>query len=325
MTNETDVYENLVYDMADDGLEVDGRASNVRIWGNTFHDVLMGISMAPVIDGPVYAIRNVIFRTGAGGRDGSAFKFNSDEGRSGPMYLFHNTADAAEPGQNALYIMEPGSWPLLYARNNVWAGTRFAIANENPRQKVDLDYDNLHTSEPGSLVWWDGLANHHLDSLGRVRSATGQEMHGLNVRPAFEDAAAGNYRLAAASSAGGQRRAHPGRQRWMGGESAGHRRVQIESGDRRVARPPARAPLRLQETRMLDSRRTLVTKLAAVDAEAPVVGRGYSLAWRRRQLKRGLGPGHSVLAVSLTLLLLMIPAAGQERERAKSRKSTSGT
>jgi hypothetical protein len=199
ITNETDVYENLVYNMADDGMEVDGRASNVRIWGNTFHDVLMGISMAPVIGGPVYAIRNVIFRIGAGGRDGSAFKFNSDEGRSGPMYLFHNTADAAEPGQNALYLMEPGSWPLLYARNNVWAGTRFAVANENPRQKVDLDYDDLYTSEPGSLVWWDGLADHHLDSLGRVRSATGQEMHGFNVPPAFEDAAAGNYRLAAAS------------------------------------------------------------------------------------------------------------------------------
>ena len=42
VTNETDVYENLVYNAGDDGMETDGQCSNVRIWGNTFHDVLIG-------------------------------------------------------------------------------------------------------------------------------------------------------------------------------------------------------------------------------------------------------------------------------------------
>ncbi|MCP4676443.1 MAG: hypothetical protein GY854_13205, partial [Deltaproteobacteria bacterium] len=74
-TNETDVYENLVYRVGDDGVEADGQASNVRIWGNVFRDVLVGISMAPVYAGPVYAIRNLIHRTGTGNNDytGSPF------------------------------------------------------------------------------------------------------------------------------------------------------------------------------------------------------------------------------------------------------------
>ena len=104
-TNETDVYENLVFRAGDDGMETDGEASNVRIWSNTFHDVLMGISLAPVYTGPVYAIRNLIYCTGVGnnGYSGSPFKFNSGYAKSGPMYLFHNTCDAALPENNGIY------------------------------------------------------------------------------------------------------------------------------------------------------------------------------------------------------------------------------
>ena len=110
VTNETDVYENLVYHAGDDGMETDGQCSNVRIWNNTFHDVLVGISLAPVYTGPVYAIRNLIYNTGAGNSDypGSPFKFNSGYDQSGPMYLFHNTADAALPGSSGLDIKSPG-------------------------------------------------------------------------------------------------------------------------------------------------------------------------------------------------------------------------
>jgi hypothetical protein len=120
-TNETDVYENLVYRIGDDGMETDGTCSNVRIWDNTFHDVLMGISLAPTYDGPVYAIRNLVYRTGVGNNDytGSPFKFNSGYDKSGPRYLFHNTCDAALSGNNGLYIKSPGEWKTIYARNNI--------------------------------------------------------------------------------------------------------------------------------------------------------------------------------------------------------------
>jgi hypothetical protein len=200
-TNETDVYENLVFRVGDDGVETDGRCSNVRIWGNTFHDVLMGISLAPVYDGPVYAIRNVIYRTGVGNNDytGSPFKFNSGYDKSGPMYLLHNTADAALPGNNGLYIKSPGTWELIYSRNNVWAGTEYALSNANPTQPLDLNYDDLYTTLAGELAWWSGLPDRHLNTLAEFQTATGQEPQGLAVAPGFADASNGDYNLDAAS------------------------------------------------------------------------------------------------------------------------------
>ncbi|MBN1138325.1 MAG: hypothetical protein JXM73_17180 [Anaerolineae bacterium] len=78
---------------------------------NTFHDILVTISLAPVYDGPVYALRNVVYRTGVGNNDypGSPLKFNSGYSRSGLIYLFHNTADALLPGNNGLDIKAPGT------------------------------------------------------------------------------------------------------------------------------------------------------------------------------------------------------------------------
>jgi hypothetical protein len=198
VTNETDVYENLVYRAGDDGMETDGQCSNVRIWSNTFHDVLMGISLAPTYTGPTYAIRNLIYRTGVGNNDytGSPFKFNSGYAQSGPMYLFHNTADAALPGNNGLYIKAPGTWDLIYARNNVWAGTNYAINNYNTSQPVDLDYDDLWTNSGGDLVRWNST---RYATLAAFTAATGLESHGLNVPPSFADAANGDYTLGSSS------------------------------------------------------------------------------------------------------------------------------
>jgi len=201
VTNETDVYENQVYNMGDDGMETDGQCSNVRIWNNVFHDVLVGISLAPVYDGPVYAIRNLIYRTGVGNNDyaGMPFKFNSGYGQSGPLYLFHNTADAALPGNDGFAIRSPGSWDVIFSRNNVWSGTEYALSNDNPGQPLNLDYDDLYTTLSGELVWWAGLPDPHLNSLAEFRAATGQGSHAMNVEPGFADAANGDYALDAAS------------------------------------------------------------------------------------------------------------------------------
>ena len=201
VTNETDAYENLVYRCGDDGMETDGQCSNVRIWANTFHDVLMGISLAPVYDGPVYAIRNLIYRTGVGNNDytGSPFKFNSGYAKSGPMYLFHNTADAALPGNNGIYIKAPGTWEMIYARNNVWAGTDYALNNYNETQPIDFDYDDLYTTNPDEFVYWGSGPDRHMHDLVTFQTLTGQETHGLDAEPGFADTATADYTLAPTS------------------------------------------------------------------------------------------------------------------------------
>jgi len=150
----------------------------------------------------VYALRNVIYRTGVGNNNysGMPFKFNSGYAQSGPMYLFHNTADAALPGNDGFEIRSPGSWQSIVARNNIWAGTNYALNNANPTQPLDLDYDDLYTTQPGELAWWDGLPDRHLNTLAELRTATGQELHGFSVLPGFANALIGDYTLAASSA-----------------------------------------------------------------------------------------------------------------------------
>lgn len=200
-TNETDVYNNLIYRTADDGMETDGTCSNVRIWGNTFYDTLVGISLAPVYVGPVYAIRNLIYNTGMGNNDysGTPFKFNSGYDQSGSMYLFHNTADAVLPGNNGLYVKAPGSWDLIFARNNIWSGTDYAINNYNESQPIDLDYDNLYTTRSDEFVYWGSDANRHMSDLPTFQTLTGQELHGINQPSGFLNAAIGDYSLSDSS------------------------------------------------------------------------------------------------------------------------------
>lgn len=200
-SNETDVYENRFFRCGDDGMEADGRGCNIRIWNNTIADVLSGISLAPVMEGPVYVFRNLICRTGAGNNPypGLSFKFNNSDGISGSIFLFHNTCHAAKEDTDGLAIYAPGEWANIYSRNNVWAGTRFAISNENTAQPLDFDYDCLWTTMKDELVYWEGLAEPHLVTLEQFRAALGHEIHGINQEPAFAHPASENYAPAAGS------------------------------------------------------------------------------------------------------------------------------
>jgi parallel beta-helix repeat protein len=204
VTNETDFYDNQSYNNGDDGLETDGQCANVRLWGNTIHDTLSGISLAPVAGGPVYCLRNQIYLMGAGtsqeGYTGLPFKFNSSDGDSGSMYLFHNTVDAQRAGNDGFRIMSPGTWKVIYARNNIWAGTLHALENANPSQPLDMDYDDLWRGGSDYLVRWDGLANTHLTTIAEITAATAQESHGISAAPGFVAPATADFTLGPSSS-----------------------------------------------------------------------------------------------------------------------------
>lgn len=202
-SNETDFYDNESFDLADDGVETDGHCVNVRLWGNRFHDTLSGISLAPVEGGPIYCLRNQIYRTGAGTSDegytGIPFKFNSSDGDSGAVYLFHNTVDAQRAGNDGFRILSPGTWTKLFARNNVFSGTLHALENANTELPVDMDYDDLWREGTDYLVRWDGLGNPRLTTLADYTKATNQEPHGISQAPQFTAASKPDFTPAAGS------------------------------------------------------------------------------------------------------------------------------
>ncbi len=199
-SNETDIYENLIYRMGDDGMEADGYCSNVRIWNNTFSDVLVGISVAPARIGPTYLIRNVIYNIGKPsgcpyGREGpcggTGLKVQYNNPGSGPIYLFHNTMDGGS--HQTVFITEDAQWPMLLSRNNNWGSTQsdgpFGIEVDDP---IDFDFDNIISRANSTLVYWRG---YNFDTLEVFIQASGQETHGLSIDPLFVNSATGNYAL----------------------------------------------------------------------------------------------------------------------------------
>jgi hypothetical protein len=195
-TNETDVYENDVSNCRDDGIETDGQCANVRIWSNRFRECYQGISLSPVLTGPVYCIRNVAW----GRVNHRLFKIGWN-GHRGAMYLFHNTSHTATG------LMAAGktvTWDLLFARNNAWHslggatawGFALNVDADLPGHPVDLDYDNFARQwavDNGSDVLgvWQGEPA----SLRVVQEKARQYLHGRNAFPGFVNAETGDFAL----------------------------------------------------------------------------------------------------------------------------------
>jgi parallel beta-helix repeat protein len=202
VTNETDVYENVLRRHTDDGFEPEGYCSNVRIWGNYIEDVHMGFAVAPAGTGPVFVLRNVAHRFGntrtsqLDGYVASALKINSGYATPiGPLFLYHNTFLTDAPATDALALLNPGASTFIRARNNVIAGTQYAIYKVNP-VLWDGNGNDLFTSAPGRLVSWEGT---RYDTLAAFRTALGQEAQGLSADPELVAPGSGIFEPAAGS------------------------------------------------------------------------------------------------------------------------------
>jgi hypothetical protein len=195
VTNETDVYENVLYQHTDDGFEPEGYCANLRLWGNRLQDVHMAFAVAPAAPGPLYLVRNVAWRVGntrtslQDGYTASAIKINSGYLEPvGPLLVYHNTFLTDVPATDAVALLNPGESTFIRARNNVIAGTRYALYKVNP-VAWNGDGDDLYTTDASRLVSWMGQ---RYDTLGAFQ-ALGQEPNGLSAPPQLTSPASGNF------------------------------------------------------------------------------------------------------------------------------------
>jgi hypothetical protein len=201
-TSETDVYENVLYQHTDDGIEAEGYCANVRVWGNKIADAHMAFAVAPAAPGPTWLVRNLaedFGNTRTSQQDGytaSFLKINSGyPDPVGPLLLYHNTAFTTAPNTEAVSLLNPGSSTFIRARNNVFRGTRYVLEKYNP-VALDWDYDLLHTTDSTRFVRWLGT---RYDSLAAFTASTGQEVHGLSGDPQLADPAGGDFHPACGS------------------------------------------------------------------------------------------------------------------------------
>ncbi len=143
---DSDIYSNKVANCWDDGIESDGYNQNVRIWNNYITNCLTGVSIAPVIRGPIYIFRNVtgIFEKSPGDYSGAGglIKTGTAGGTptTGRVYVFHNTLLQPHGANNALYN---GPTVNVMTRNNIFhlqTSSRdvFRAASSSTN---DFDYD----------------------------------------------------------------------------------------------------------------------------------------------------------------------------------------
>jgi hypothetical protein len=166
-SHNTDVYENVIEEYMDDGIEVDDQpGQNIRVWGNIIHHCYSGISNQDWFigdywnTGPVYIFRNVIMggsdpqgRTDVNGDvyfSNYAFKVGTDEDWVGPVYYYHNTISIPDSPVGGNGVQDAGGdhFSGIVARNNLWnvRGRVFYLRYPTTVTRHDFDCDNLHNA-----------------------------------------------------------------------------------------------------------------------------------------------------------------------------------
>lgn len=167
--HDIDIVENEVAQCADDGIEADFAAGNVRVLRNRLTDCFMGISSQPGLGGPLYLVRNALYNVVF-----EAFKLHN--GSHGDV-LLHNTV--VKQG-DALSVFAGAPITRLYSRNNLviggpgrtWGGYdtgsgRVMWLEDLVAAGADLDYDGFGSTAATFTARFAGVTATSLADLRR--------------------------------------------------------------------------------------------------------------------------------------------------------------
>ncbi len=171
--SDTDVYENLMLNLADDAIDQSRGTINYRIWKNRIENTYTGLSMGPMQYGPEFYFRNEVFNTGGTGINlskfgenavgGVIFKYSGASVPTGRVWIINNTiwtndtevnggAEYADPGLNE---------EALYWRNNILRATKKVFITSPIMTRWDEDYNHFVTSTDNTTYGLDCRAKEH--------------------------------------------------------------------------------------------------------------------------------------------------------------------
>jgi hypothetical protein len=178
-----DFHNNDVYDLQDDGFELDFSLDNVRVYNNRVTNTSTGISFQPSRGGPNYAIRNVLLMV-----RGETFKLKltptnkkAPDWRVGPHrtsggVMIHNTA--VLPGVPFRVWSNEGPAHYFFLRNNLLVGAveaRNGIDMSMPFRHASMDHDIFVANGLKFFAFMDG---ERYQSMREFAAKTGMEKHG---------------------------------------------------------------------------------------------------------------------------------------------------
>ena len=183
---DADIYNNTIHYVSDDGLEPEGACINQRFRNNTVDRSFIGISLAPVTQGPTWVLRNIF--TNFTGR-GIKFADNSD----GIVLIYHNTGWTNASNINGADLIT--SIHNVVMRNNIFQSTGYSIY-EVPTGSTgnDWDHDNWYTTRgsTGPHFRWENV---NYNTISALCVASGLECNGYENPPGFSNPTSGDFTL----------------------------------------------------------------------------------------------------------------------------------
>ncbi len=204
-SSNTDIYDNFMNEIGDDGISFDGVAINIRVYNNVITNYLAGISAAPLSIGPSYIFRNLLVNSNSSGWKSNSiytpypFKFNVNSSFTTDwVFLYHNTSFSDIPACDGFLFKNYSNWNNIISRNNIYMGANYALNNQSNINPVSFDYDNLFTTHSSKLFYWNGTT---YSSLSAFTATTSQEANALVANPTFVSIPNLDFQLSAGSPA----------------------------------------------------------------------------------------------------------------------------
>lgn len=185
---DADIYNNYIHDISDDGLEPEGACINQRFRNNVIDKMLIGVSFAPITQGPTWAIRNTFANFTS-----SSIKWadNSD----GRILFYHNTSWTNASGVNAMSTITPIHNVVM--RNNIFQGNGYAFEEvQTGSTSHDWNYDNWYTTRSSPHFKWENV---NYNTIAQLCAGTGLECNGYEHAPGLTNPAGGNFTLLSSS------------------------------------------------------------------------------------------------------------------------------
>jgi len=193
---DSDVYNNEISNVYDDGAEMEGADMNVRVWGNRFDDVYGAVGCATSSLGPIYIFRNVLNSARKGPKEDAdsnkgayLVKLGNEDPNwgKGSIFVFHNTM-LQPPPRFGLPETTGGNAGLLATSDK-----KYQI-NITSRNNIFFLRDETHPAVKDAFK--DPTNSYDYDLyFGRIAAADGQEKNGIAGKPQFDTSTPGIYPL----------------------------------------------------------------------------------------------------------------------------------
>jgi hypothetical protein len=185
---DADIYNNHIHHISDDALEPEGACINHRFRNNIVDTVFVGMSLAPITQGPTWVLHSLF--TNYSGR-GFKWDGNSD----GIVLIYHNTSWSNAAGINAMDMISPIHNAVL--RNNIFQSNGLGV-NEVATGSTGHDWndDNWYITRAVPHFKWENVP---YNTLAGFCAATGLECNGYENASGLTNPSGGDFTLLSSS------------------------------------------------------------------------------------------------------------------------------